>query len=183
MEENRKEKKGRRSYLKDIKPGPNGEYIYTGKHISYDESVNSRLSVLIKLWIMLIPAAAATIASGLIQPPFMKDTWYTVGFCGLEIVCLASMVWAIIRLTMNGENLRDYVKKQTADAIPLRAWFTFGFAVAGLIGSIVFTVIKGLPENSVSSFIYMGLKTVTALCSVLIQHQMRSVVWCSSQTI
>ena len=35
-------KNGRRAYLNDIKPGPNGEYIYTGKHVSYNETINTR---------------------------------------------------------------------------------------------------------------------------------------------
>lgn len=175
--ENKKQKKERRSYLNDIKPGPNGEYIYTGQHISYNEAINTRKSILLKLWLFLIPAIGASISSGLIQTPFMMDTWYTVGFCGLEIVCLASVTWAILRVSFNGENLRDYIKKQTVDQLPLRCWFTFTFACAGLIGSVIYSIINDLSDAFISSCIYMMLKLITAICSFLIQSIVKKISW------
>ena len=48
----RKEKKGRRAYLNDIKMNESGKYVYEGTCYFWKEEGESRCRVLVRLWIL-----------------------------------------------------------------------------------------------------------------------------------
>lgn len=180
-----KKRKGRRSYLRDIRPSADGKYHYYGDCYAYDEKLNPRLAVILRLWLLAAPAAIACVISGCLSAPFMRDTWYVIGPFGFELVALGSIVWAIGRITGNGEILRSYVRKQTFGSLTLRCSFAIGFASLGLIGALVYIFVhgtavataSGADDRTAASIIYLVAKVINIVCCILIMRYARSVVW------
>lgn len=185
--ENPKKIKGRRAYLEDIHRTADGRFIYTGPCFAYDEEVNTRGSVLLRLWLLLLPAVAACVVSCCFNVPFMHNTWYTVGPYGFEFALVGSVVWAVGRITANGSILREYVRRQTFGALPRRCWLAAGFAAIGMIGGIVYMCVHGTSytfigtgETVVQTFecyAYLALKAVVIACCVLIARYSPAVKW------
>ena len=186
MKKDAAKRRNRRAYLNDIHRTADGKYIYTGPCFAYDEEINTRSSVLLRLWLLVLPAIAACVVSGCFSTPFMRDTWYTIGPFGFEFVCAGSVLWAIGRITANGRILREYVRKQTFGALPLRCGFTVGFAVLGLIGAVIYMIINGTVvtgdsgsaiDMTFASYAYIALKAVNIVASVLILRYAPTVSW------
>lgn len=189
-----KKKKSRRAYLEDIRPAANGNYVYTGQCYIYDEEINTRGFVLLRLWLLILPALAACVASGLFTMPFMTpfitDTWYTIAPYGIEFVAVCSAVWAICRITGNGNILREYVRRQTFGALPLRCWIAAGFAAAGIVGASVYMLLHGtaytseyievvgeVGDQTFRCVAYLCLKAVTAVFCAFTARFAASVAW------
>ena len=182
----KEKKKGRRAYLEDIHRTANGKYVYTGQCYKYDEEINTRGSVLMRLWLLILPALAASVASGLFTTPFMKGVWYTVGPYGFEFVAIGAAVWAICRITCNGSILREYVRKQTFGALPLRCWIAAGFAAAGAIGGAVYMIAHGtgftlnsgeVVDQTFRCVAYLCLRVAVIVCCVFTARFAPSVAW------
>ncbi|MBO4583530.1 MAG: hypothetical protein J5756_00520 [Clostridia bacterium] len=188
----KKNKKGlmkrlnRRAYLEDIHRTADGRYIYTGQCYVYNEEANTRGSVLLRLWLLVLPAIAASVLGGCFNTPFLRDTWYVIAPFAFELVCTGSILWAVGRITANGRILREYVRKQTFGAIPLRAGFAIGFAALGLIGAIIYMILHGtvienyageIIDMTYASYVYIALKVFNIACCILIMRYAPSVSW------
>ena len=178
--------RGRRAYLEDIHRTADGRFIYTGPCFAYDEEVNTRGSVLLRLWLLLLPAVAACVASGCFTTPFMRDTWYTIGPFGLEFVFVGMIAWAVCRITGNGSVLREYVRRQTFGSLPLRCWIAVGTAGIGIIGSVVFMLVHGTGvtlesgetvDQTFRCVAYLCLKAVVIVCCVFTARYAPEVAW------
>ena len=186
-EERPKKKKGRRAYLEDIHRTADGRYIYTGPCFAYDEEVNPRGSVLLRLWLLILPAVAACVVSCCFNVPFMHNTWYTVGPYGFEFALIGTIVWALGRITVNGSILREYVRKQTFGALPLRCWLAVGFAGIGMIGGIVYMLVHGTSYTFIETkvtvdqtfrcYAYLALKAVVIVCCAFTARFAPAVAW------
>lgn len=181
-----KKKKGRRAYLEDIHRTADGRYIYTGPCYEYDKEFNTRSSVLLRLWLLLLPAIAACVGGGLFVTPFMRDTWYTIGPYGFEFALIGTVLWAVCRITGNGRILREYVRKQTFGALPRRCWLAAGFAGIGLIGAVVYIIVHGtgmttqageFVDKTFESIAYLCLKAVVIAACVVVARYSPAVKW------
>lgn len=181
-----KKKKSRRAYLEDIHRTADGRFIYTGPCFEYDEETNTRGSVLLRLWLLILPAVAACVASGLFTTPFMRDTWYTIAPFAIEFVAVGAALWAISRVTGNGRVLREYVRRQTFGSLPLRCLIAVGAAAAGIVGASVFMIIHGTSavnaegeviDQTFRCFAYLALKAVVGVCCAFIARFAPSVAW------
>ena len=183
--ETRKKPRTRRAYLSDIRRTADGTYRYTGECFEYDEKLNPRTAVLLRLWLQTVPAIAACVAGGCLDAPFLRDTWYVIAPYGFEAASLAAVVWAVGRITGNGSVLRSYVRKQTFGALPLRCSFAIGFAALGLIGAVIYLIAHGtavatadsVVDCTAASIAYLVMKTVNIVCCILIMLYVRSVFW------
>lgn len=181
-----KKKKGRRAYLDDIHRTADGKYVYTGQCYEYDGAINTRGSVLLRLWLLMLPALAACVGSGLFTTPFMRDTWYTIGPFGFEFVFVGTVVWAVGRITANGSILREYVRKQTFGALPARCWLAVGFAGVGIIGGVVFMLVHGtgvtlqsgeVVDQTFRCVAYLCLKAAVIVSCALLARYAPKVAW------
>lgn len=181
-----KKKKGRRAYLEDIHRTADGRFIYTGPCFEYDEEFNTRSSVVARLWLMLLPAVAACVGGGCFVTPFMRDTWYTIGPYGFEFALMGTVLWAVCRITGNGKILREYVRKQTFGALPLRCWLAAGFAGIGLIGAVVYIIAHGtgmttqageFVDKTFESVAYLCLKAAVIVSCIFIARYSNAVKW------
>ena len=171
-------RKGRRAYLEDIRRSPDGKYVYTGAQYTYDK-LNPRTLVLIRLWALALPAAVACIASGCLSTPFTRDVWYVIGPLAFELASLGSVVWAVCRITGNGDTLREYVRKQTFGSLPLRCGFTIAFAAIGLVGAAVYMIFFGSAQDGITAadIAYLALKAVNIACCSIILPYSKHVRW------
>lgn len=169
------------AYLEKIHRTANGKEIYTGPCFKYDTAANSRKSVVLKLLFLALPAFAACIVSGCFNVPFMRDTWYTVAPFGFEMVALGSVLWAVCRIAGNKEIIRDYIKKQTFGALPLRCLLSVIFSAIGLIGGAFFIIRNGTMGEAFRCFAYLALKAVSILCTVFIALIARGVKWADTE--
>lgn len=177
----KKKRRRRRAYLDDIRRTADGSYRYTGACYAYDEKLNPRGYVLMRLWVPVILAIAACVVSGCLETPFMRGVWYVLAPLGFEFAALGSVVWAIGRITGNGSVMRAYVRKQTFGALPLRCGFAICFAAAGLIGAAVYLIAHGTSageaDQTAACILYLVAKAVNIACCILIMLYARSVYW------
>lgn len=181
----KKKRRGRRAYLEDIRPAANGSYVYMGDCYAYDERLNPRSMVILRLWLLAAPMVIACVAGGVISTPFTRDTWYVIAPFGLEFVSIGSIVWAIGRITGNGSILRSYIRRQTYGALPRRCGFAIGSAAAGLIGASVYMILNGtqvttasgVEDQTAASIVFLALKAVTIVFGVLLWRYANSVFW------
>ena len=176
-----KKRAGRYAYLNDIHRTANGKEIYTGPCFKYDTAVNTRASVVLKLLLLALPAFAACVISGCFNVPFMRDTWYTVVPFGFELVSLGSVLWAACRILCNKDVVRDYIKKQTFGALPLRCLLSVIFSACGLIGGTVFMLCNGTMGEAARCFAYIALKAVSIVCAAFIAFIARNVKWADTE--
>lgn len=173
----KKRKKGRRAYLEDIHRTADGSYVYTGPCFEYDAEVNTRGSVLLRLWLLLLPALAASVISTCFNVPFMRDTWYTIAPYAFELTSIGAAVWAAGRITANGTILREYVRRQTFGALPVRCWLAVGFAGAGVAGAAAFMLAHGVQGEPFRCAAYLALKAVVIVCCAFTARFAPSVAW------
>ena len=178
-------KKSRRSYIENIHRTADGGIIYTGPCFEYDEETNKRGSVLLRLWLLALPAIAACIISGCITTPFIGSVFYKITL-GAEFVFICLITWAICRITGNGRVIRDYVRRQTFGALSVLSWIAVGSAGIGLIGATVFIIVNGtsfvtlegeITDKTFTSIVYICLKAVVIVCCVFIARYAPSVAW------
>lgn len=145
----KKERRGRRSYLEDFRRSASGEYIYAGAHFARKGGY-SRREHLLRLWPAGAVLIAAAVARGCVPVAGMAGgslaSIYVLVPYMCELICAVSVVWALVRLSANAEPLREYVYSATAAILPVRSAFAAAFAAAAFIGEAVFFAFHG-PEG------------------------------------
>lgn len=120
MAEQKREKRGRRAYLKDFQPTAGGDYIYTGRMVRWPGAGGwSRREALIRLWLCALPGLAAALAGGCISGTGMDGRAFVLLPYIVGLVLAACTVWPVLRLTAAGEGpLREYVYQATVGRLP-----------------------------------------------------------------
>ena len=142
----KKKSRGRRAYLEDFRRSASGEYIYQGAHYSRKGGL-SRSGHLARLWpagavLILCAAARGCIPSAGMAGGIIASFYVIIPYI-CELLCAVSVVWALVRFSANGEPLRAYVYRATAEILPVRAAFAAAFAAAAFIGEVVFCATHG----------------------------------------
>lgn len=153
MADDKKKKKGRRSYLSDFTQDVSGTYIYGGDHYSYVGNDLGRRLVL--LWLCLIGAAAVTVIGGCIPSDAMKNSFYVIIPYILEVAALGFCAWYLFRLSHEEKPLRAYVYTATVPRLPRLSVFGMISAAAGAVGYTVFIILTA--ENGISAWTVTGL--------------------------
>ena len=118
MAEHRDKKPGsRRAYLKDFKTDDSGRYSYQGKTLHSSRELSSYQKEIRTSLAAFAAVLAAQLAAGCIPGTGMEGHILMLLPYALGIGCTARILWIFGRLLANGNSLREYVYKATAEKL------------------------------------------------------------------
>ena len=168
MAEQKKKKKGRRSYLADFRKDASGNYKYTGNIYAFDGTEKERKSYIIKLGILSFLSAALAAAQELLPGTRMSNQFYVLIPWLLQFLAASSVCWAYVRLAYGGNRLREYVWEGSDRKIPRRVVFTLIFSLATALAEIIYISINGLGDRAVSTVLRPCLSLINGAVSLLL---------------
>ena len=174
---------GRRGRLEDFQRVPSGEYIYTGTTYVFSGTPEQRRSGLIRLWIPAVILLAAVAVPGCIDPVWLPD--HALIFLILVpyicmFFCAVSIVWALVRLSVNRDPIRAYVYSATVEALPRRTVFTASFAALSLVCALI-ALALGVFRTAGSALLMCGLYLAGAVCALGLRRLLRGMRWKDSR--
>ncbi len=172
--EKKKKTGGRRSYLNDFKPNVAGEYIYTGKKIGWSAP---RKPTLVKLWILSGAGALAGVLAGCVPQTGMEGTVWAVLPYVLALVACASEIWAICRLSMAGEQIREYVFQATAKQLPGRSFLTALCSGVAILGEIVNVFVLPFDGKMAAALLLIFLEIIMFATAIGIHRTILRLEW------
>ena len=173
MAEKKKKRANRSSYLNDFKPNVAGEYIYTGKHYRWG---SDRKGALTRLWLLGGFSLAATLANGCISSDMDNYFWSLLPWL-VSFVAAISVVWALVRLTLGGEKVREYVWKAAAEQLPMRSMICAVAAGVSVLGGIINLIFAGFASNLAGNVVFVVLQAGTMAVSVLLKRTVVRLEW------
>ncbi len=173
----RKEKKGRRAYLNDIKMNESGKYVYEGTCYFWNEEGESRCRVLVRLWILCGVLVVAAVAAGCIPAPGMGNCIYLVLPYALEVIAAVGVCWGLGRLTFGGDPLREYVYQATAEKIPGRSALAAVLAVLTAAGEIIYVIQNGMQDDAGMFALCLILEGAAAVSAVYLRRVVSGLSW------
>ena len=118
MAEHRNEKsRSRRAYLKDFKADESGKYSYRGKTLHSSRELSSYQKEIRTALTVFGAVLAAQLAAGCIPGTGMEGHVLMLLPYALGIGCSVRILWIFGRLLANGNSLREYVYKATAEKL------------------------------------------------------------------
>ena len=96
-----------------------GEFIYTGDWHAYSGTV-PRKRLICELWGLCGVAAALLLVSGFLPAPGLIGSWYVQIPYVLSLGALLSVLWALGRLSLAGDPIRESVLYGAAQSLPRR---------------------------------------------------------------
>ena len=143
-EQNKKRRK--REHLNDFYLDVSGKYVYRGKMYAYVGPL-PRKAALVKAWTFAGLAAAAQVANGFLPVPSLNGCFYVVVPYVIGLIAVCSAVWALGRITVAGDRLREYVYQETAAQLPTRCMV--GAVCSGLAfaGQLLYLLLNGTQQK------------------------------------
>ena len=172
--EEKKKKKGRRSYLDDFKTTLSGEYIYTGAHyLPEGDYKGTRLRTTLA-GILLV---ALNITCGCLPAEPMLNTFYVIIPFAVSLIVAIRLLWAATRLWLNRLPLREYVLQKTYEKLLPCATIGLVFSAITLVAFIVFSCIEGIETLSFWSYLFFACNILTILTNIFVRVCTKNVTW------
>ena len=167
----------RHSKLEYFQRNAAGEYIYTGKHMSYVSTEKSRKCLLLELWVLGIAGTVCLLLSGFLPLRSFRGCFYVLLPYMIALVAAISCLWTIGELTGGGDPLRQYVHDATVLKLPGRAMVSAVAALACISGEIVSCALNGADGEIGALIAFFLLLAVGAGAMVLLRRRIRGAVW------
>ncbi len=166
-------KKGRRAYLDDIRPNLAGEYVYTGSHYRYKPEAKSFRRALTEIVLLAVLSLASLLAAGCVRAGGMGNCFYVIIPYIAEAIAVFTLVWAVTKLLINGEKLREYIYAASVEKLPVRTLLSAIFAAAGTLCIIIFIILNGI-DGSIGEIILLLVAKIVAIAAPLILRKLLS---------
>lgn len=167
----------RHSKLEYFQRNAAGEYIYTGKHMSYVSTEKSRKQLLLELWGLGTAGTICLLLSGFLPLRSFRGCFYVLLPYMIALVAAISCLWTIGELTGGGDPLRQYVHDATVLKLPGRAMVSAVAALACISGEIVSCALNGADGEIGALIAFFLLLAVGAGAMVLLRRRIRGAVW------
>ena len=167
----------RHSKLEYFQRNAAGEYIYTGKHMSYVSTEKSRKRLLLELWGLGTAGTICLLLSGFLPLRSFRGCFYVLLPYMIALVAVISCLWTIGELTGGGDPLRQYVHDATVLKLPGRAMVSAVAALACISGEIVSCALNGADGEIGALIAFFLLLAVGAGAMVLLRRRIRGAVW------
>lgn len=167
----------RHSKLEYFQRNAAGEYIYTGKHMSYVSTEKSRKRLLLELWGLGTAGTICLLLSGFLPLRSFRGCFYVLLPYMIALVAAISCLWTISELTGGGDPLRQYVHDATVLKLPGRAMVSAVAALACISGEIVSCALNGADGEIGALIAFFLLLAVGAGAMVLLRRRIRGAVW------
>ena len=171
------DKKGRRAYLSDIQPNLAGEYVYVGSYYCYVPQGKTYLRALSEIILLSILSLAAFVAAGLVRAGGMGNCFYVLlPYIG-EAISVFVLLWAVSKILIKGEKLREYVYGSSILRIPGACVCSAAFAAVGLIGILIFTLLNGTDGSAGEYILLLAAKLIAIAAPLLLKKLMKGLKW------
>ena len=168
--------KRRRSELELFQKNAAGEYVYTGSHYRYAGS-GGRKRQFIKLWLLGGCGAAALLAAGFLPAPGSTGCFYVLIPYVAALVAVISALWALGRLTLGGDPIREPIYDSASVHLP-RRWAASGILeILAMAGEVLFLILHGAGDRPGVPPAYLALLGIAAGCGTLCGSQVRRMTW------
>lgn len=170
----KKEKKGRRAYLEDFRQDINGEFVYEGDRYTLEGGNPGKVRA--RLWIFSGLLAAACVLGGCLPARCMINCVYCILPYVGELIGVFTLLWAMVKLTKAGDELRGYVYEKSVGTLPQRSFVAALFAALGAIGTMLYVILNGL-DTPVYTAAYFVLKIIETAAAWLIHKTVLALKW------
>lgn len=170
-------RKKRHSRLEYFQRNAAGEYIYTGKHLTYVSTEKSRKRLLLELWGLGTAGMICLLLCGFLPLRSFRGCFYVLVPYMIALIAAFSCLWTIGELTGGGDPLRQYVHDATVLKLPGRAMVSAVAALACILGEIVSCALNGADGEIGALIAFFLLLAVGAGAMVLLYRCIRGAVW------
>ncbi len=177
MRDEQRKRRGRRAHLNDFHLNLAGEYVYDGALFACRAEADAARASQRRLWAAAAALAIAAIAGGCIPAPGMQNHFYVIlPYLG-EVLCAASVVWALAKIGTDWSAVREYVYERTVPVLPIRAACTAAFALLGAAAEAVHLALSSSGGQTIFAALYFLLKLLAALCALFIRREILRTNW------
>ena len=158
----------RRAYLEDFQLNVAGEYVYTGKihHFCAEDGLTRKRAMTV-LWALALLMAALTVGSGCLPAAGMQNTFYVLIPYAGGLLSVVSVIWALARLSAEGEPVRDFIYKATIAQFRVRSTLAAAFTAATLVTEIIhLIIIRGAGVNWAGTIAFLVLQAVMLAAAI-----------------
>ncbi len=173
----KKKKKGRRSYLNDIRPNLAGEYVYVGDYYCYEPQGKSYRRAITEIAALTVLGFLGLVAAGFVRAGGMGNCFYVIIPYMGEAVSVFVLLWAVSKIIIKGEKLREYVYGSSVLRIPAACVCCAAFAGAGFICILVFTLLNGIDGGAGEYVLLIAAKAAAVAAPLLLRKLMKSLKW------
>ena len=170
-------RKKRHSRLEYFQRNAAGEYIYTGKHLTYVSTEKSRKRLLLELWGLGTAGMICLLVSGFLPLRSFRGCFYVLLPYMIALVAAISCLWTIGELTGGGDPLRQYVHDATVLKLPGRAMVSAVAALIGMLGEAVSCILNGADGTVGVLAAFFLLMAIGTAAMVLLYRCIRGAVW------
>lgn len=135
--------KRKKSALEQYQKNAAGEYIYTGKTLSYVDTGKSRKKAMIELGCLTGGMTLCSIGVGLFPAPGTVNTFYVLIPMILEIILSFTCLWAVGQMVTGGDPMKEYVYDASVKPLPGRLTATMVFALLTVLCEIIYLILNG----------------------------------------
>lgn len=176
MAENKK-KKGRKAYLNDIQPNLAGEYVYVGAHYRYASEGMSYSRARAAIMLLEGLSLLSLIAAGCVSAGGMGNCVYVIVPYIAEAIAVFVTAYAVFKLVMGGEKLREYVYEASVKRIPGGALCSSVFAVVSAVCILVFTILNGIDGSAGEFVLLTAAKAVGIAAPLFLRKFIKTLKW------
>lgn len=168
-------RKSRKSALEHYQVNAGGEYVYTGKYISWEKGGKERKKALGLLWGLSLLMTVGVIGAGCIPAPGLQDTFYVLLPLMVEIILAISCLWGLGQLTAGGEKLKEYVYRDSVEKLPGRYIAVVVFAAAAALMELLYLLLYG--AFSVLVLLFWGMELLAVAAAMLSKTAISRLTW------
>lgn len=154
-----------------------GNYEYSGRMLSYDTPAVPRAKALAALWLLCGGMLVLAFASGCLQASGIDHCAYVLLPYAAEVVLGGTVCWALGRLTLAGDPIREYIHKQTAEKLPRCMAAAAIFALVTLAGEVLYLILNGAGEKLAGTIVFVIMQCVCLAALVAARKIMLGLRW------
>ena len=173
----RKRYQKRKEYLNNYQKNDAGQYVYTGDYYRMEGSEAEVKRNYLRLGCLSLVLLLSVIGSGCINAAGMSNTFYVILPYIAEVALLFAFEWQTVRIFASGKKIKAYVYASAAPKIsPLAMGLVFVSAVS-FVCSAVFMIRNGFENKMLECFLYLCLKTFTAVGAFTTSRFFDKIIW------
>lgn len=135
--------KKKKSALEQYQKNAAGEYIYTGKTLSYVDTGKSRKRAMIELGCLTGGMTLCSIGVGLFPAPGTVNTFYVLIPMILEIILSFACLWAVGQMVTGGDPMKEYVYDASVKPLPGRLMAVTLFSGLTVVCELLYLILNG----------------------------------------
>ncbi len=170
-------RKKKHSGLEYFQRNAAGEYIYTGKHMSYVSAEKSRKRLLLELWGLGTAGTACLLAGGFLPIRSFRGCIYVLLPYVIALIAAISCLWTVGELTGGGEPMRQYIYDATVLKLPDRAMVSAVAALSCILGEIVSCILNGADGAAGTLIAFFLLLAIGTGAMALLRRCIRCAKW------